>query len=401
MHANKQKIKIYLAGPISNCNDWQIRKWRGQVKKHWKKEFDFIDPADSIEEMFSAFEVVRQDIRDIERCDAVLANMWKESIGTTAGIVRAARAGKVVVVVDPNQLRSKAVTYYASSVVSTPKDGIQDIKKWFKFTNRLHGVIKKGGQEEPFQYMKLLQAIGRACRDAKEDDLLLPKEVLRETISSLMRLKKTPGQGKVTSTSIRDVVEKTFRQIKPRQSAIVDREKTISVWNILYLHDVVNPFNQRVDDAWNSVISLLGDDRAKNWYWEVLVKFKPRFVTISLGIHADIFDVCTEISDFLNQVLEAFPRSGKKTRLTLGSVKKDNNDTGTNMASRGVQLAHSLRGYRNHARIMRSEEVLVKHGVRSKKEMLEHIVEASETIGRYLGLNSLKPIASRVMKGQT
>ena len=42
----KHKFHVYLAGPISGCNDTQIRQWRDEVKRKYETHFDFIDPAE-------------------------------------------------------------------------------------------------------------------------------------------------------------------------------------------------------------------------------------------------------------------------------------------------------------------------------------------------------------------
>jgi|GEM_PF-6951483 len=105
-----RKPKVYLAGPISGTNHEQRHVWREDLKARFSEEFEFIDPTDNvIEAGRSDFDVVRADAEAIRSADAMLANMWRESIGTAFGILHAHSAGKLVVVCDPNYLQSRMV----------------------------------------------------------------------------------------------------------------------------------------------------------------------------------------------------------------------------------------------------------------------------------------------------
>lgn len=93
-------ITAYLAGPVSNCNLKQRAEWRKVVKSGLKKlGYKFIDPAEHVDNWTPLMELV-----EIERCDLVIANIWRESIGTVVGIVQARRLGKPVILIDPNTL---------------------------------------------------------------------------------------------------------------------------------------------------------------------------------------------------------------------------------------------------------------------------------------------------------
>ena len=41
----RPKFRVYLAGPISGCNDDQMHRWRDQLKKDYGRDFEFIDPT--------------------------------------------------------------------------------------------------------------------------------------------------------------------------------------------------------------------------------------------------------------------------------------------------------------------------------------------------------------------
>jgi nucleoside 2-deoxyribosyltransferase len=88
------RLRVYLAGPIRGCNEEQRTWWRNEVKQLLKKDFDFEDPTEWADDF-----VVSREIAKLEACDILLANMWKESIGTTLGVVRARHQGKPVVLI--------------------------------------------------------------------------------------------------------------------------------------------------------------------------------------------------------------------------------------------------------------------------------------------------------------
>lgn len=71
----KPKFCVYLAGPISGCNDAQMRRWRESVKEKYDKQFDFIDPVGNLlDGEANAHAVVEADIRSIESADGLLIN---------------------------------------------------------------------------------------------------------------------------------------------------------------------------------------------------------------------------------------------------------------------------------------------------------------------------------------
>ncbi len=95
------RLRVYLAGPITGCTDEQKTWWREQVKQRLSRQFDFDDPVE-----WSDNKELQREIAKIEASHIVLANMWKESIGTTVGMIRASRQGKPVVLIDPNHMNN-------------------------------------------------------------------------------------------------------------------------------------------------------------------------------------------------------------------------------------------------------------------------------------------------------
>jgi len=115
-----KRFRVYLAGPIHGCNEAQRSHWRRRVRDKWGDRFEFVDPNDAIVAVQTTaeagYEIIRRDQQAIHSCDAVLANMWRESVGTAIGIVHAKREGKLVAVIDPNHIGNRIVAFYADVV---------------------------------------------------------------------------------------------------------------------------------------------------------------------------------------------------------------------------------------------------------------------------------------------
>ena len=120
----RHAFRVYLAGPISRCNDAQMRRWRETVKSEYGLRMRFLDPVERLlDPGASPYEVVEADLRHIIEADGLLVNMWRESIGTAMGVAHAHRHGRVIVVSDPNHLDNKMLTFFADAVEETPLRG--------------------------------------------------------------------------------------------------------------------------------------------------------------------------------------------------------------------------------------------------------------------------------------
>lgn len=188
----KYKPRIYLAGPISGCNDAQKHKWRDEIQRKYGKYLDFIDPTKMLGEF--PYEAVKTDLRAIEEADGLLVNMWRESIGSAIGVVLAHRAAQPVVVVDPNRFGNLILNFYADIVEDTPLKAANAMLKLLRSTD--WKVIKSGDRgDEPFDRRKLVASIRQACRAAKRDDLIVPRLVMQKVLEHLeksdRKLKKT------------------------------------------------------------------------------------------------------------------------------------------------------------------------------------------------------------------
>ncbi len=204
---------IYLAGPIAGCNEAQMKVWRQSIKSQWGQKFNFIDPVDQIIDPGKAQEAVEADIQAIESSDAVIANMWKESIGTAIGVFIARKKARQVVVIDKNHFRSKMLAYWANAVVNNEYEAIQYLLDWFKSQDKIVSVIKKSGKAEKFDCEKLAESIQAASRAAGHEDILASAEILPLVLNKLVT-KRTSDDGEIKSSVIKEVVWEVLGELE-------------------------------------------------------------------------------------------------------------------------------------------------------------------------------------------
>jgi nucleoside 2-deoxyribosyltransferase len=92
-------MKVYLCGPINGCTDEAATNWREWVKARLP---DTLDPMRrdyrGLEDLH-VHEIVDGDKADIDRCDAVLVNYDRPSVGTAMEVLYAYERKRFVVVV--------------------------------------------------------------------------------------------------------------------------------------------------------------------------------------------------------------------------------------------------------------------------------------------------------------
>ena len=209
----KRKVQIYLAGPIHGCNDAQIRLWRDSVKRKYGNQCEFLDPSENLlNREASPAEVVEADIRAIESADGLLVNMWRESIGAALGVVHAHRRGLPVVVSDPNHLQNRILTFYADAVTETPLKGAKALLDLLRAESNW-SVLTSGQREEPFNRHTLMAAIQGTCRDARRDDVVMPRLVLPEVIERLRRSERRMRR-QLTSATIDETVREVLSELE-------------------------------------------------------------------------------------------------------------------------------------------------------------------------------------------
>ena len=222
----RRRFRVYLAGPISRCNETQTRRWREAVKRKYEATMEFLDPVENlVGPEASAYEVVEADLRLIEQADGLLVNMWRESIGATMGVVHACRHGRPVVVADPNHFESRMLAFFADAVEETPLQGAKALLNLLRAESGWR-VVKSEGREDPFERRKILEAVRAACRHAKRDDVAIPGRVLPVVVERLRasdrRIRKS-----VTTTDIDKAVTKALDELES------DAAQTESVAGVL------------------------------------------------------------------------------------------------------------------------------------------------------------------------
>ncbi len=215
--ATSRRFTIYLAGPINGCNEGQKHNWRRMVRKKYAGDFDFIDP--STDDMASAGasprDLVEADVKNIERSDGILANMWRESIGTTLGIVHASRKDRPVVVADPNGLRHRMLEFYADATADNPLRAAKRLREILRAETSWH-VLKSGGRREPFTRRKIRLSVQQLCRQANADDLGVPVVVLSQVMEILAKGDRRI-ENTIATTDIGDAVLRVLKRMERKR----------------------------------------------------------------------------------------------------------------------------------------------------------------------------------------
>jgi nucleoside 2-deoxyribosyltransferase len=216
----QQTRTIYLAGPITGCNEGQKKVWRDRVRRSWSNDFNFYCPVERLDALverkvrITPYQVVNLDMKAIRESDAIIANMWKESIGTAIGVALAAFNGKPVVVIDKNMLNSRTLNFYAYAVVSDEDEAIQRLKEYFRTVDKIQTVQKsKGKPEEQFRIDKLVVSIRNACYAAGQNEFLAAAEIVPEVLAKLATV-ETAAEGSVKSSAIKNAVFEVLAELE-------------------------------------------------------------------------------------------------------------------------------------------------------------------------------------------
>jgi nucleoside 2-deoxyribosyltransferase len=212
------KTRVYLAGPLSGCNETQKTKWRRAFKKECERhgcDFDLATP-----ESWPADWDFTRDMEAIDDCDILVANMWKESIGTTLEIMHARSRGKPVVLIDPNHLESKIL-----GGLIAPERPVESIGAAVEATaaaNKTLGkffIEKRDQVLEDFDRNKLMRSIKLACAEARINDFEFPNQIIGPVVDAL---RKASDKRVVTTADIRTTV---FRELD-RLAAELEKRST-------------------------------------------------------------------------------------------------------------------------------------------------------------------------------
>ena len=124
------EVAIYLGGPINGCTDDECMTWR-ETLKGAAPHVTWVDPmardyrgreADDYQE------IVEGDKADIDRCDAMIVNYVKPSVGTSMEILYAWQRGiPVVVVAAPDAVISPWLRYHSRRIVASLTEALSEV----------------------------------------------------------------------------------------------------------------------------------------------------------------------------------------------------------------------------------------------------------------------------------
>lgn len=118
---------VYLCGPINGCTDDECKDWRAYAKSRLPNTIDPMVRDYRGREADSYREIVELDKIDVRRCDFVLANCPKPSVGTSMEIFYAWEIGRPVVVVADGSI-SPWLRYHATKICPTVREAVSWIQ---------------------------------------------------------------------------------------------------------------------------------------------------------------------------------------------------------------------------------------------------------------------------------
>ena len=226
----RKKFQVYLAGPISGCNDIQMRRWRDTVKKEYGSKMTFLDPVENLlDRKEGPYAFVEADLQSIMQADGLLVNMWQESIGTAMGVAHAHRHGRAIVVSDPNHLENKMLTFFADAVEEKPLLAARALWNLLRAERSWH-VVKSGAKgNQPFERKKIMDAVRATCREANRDDIVIPRLVLPRVIEQLRAGDRKINKS-VTTTEIASAVTAVLTALESEASHSDAVKGVLNVW---------------------------------------------------------------------------------------------------------------------------------------------------------------------------
>jgi nucleoside 2-deoxyribosyltransferase len=129
--------KIYLCGPIMDCDDSITKDWRTRAKERLAGRFVLLDPMRRNfrdNEIDSSNEIVEFDLQDIRDADIVLVNYSKASVGTSMEVFYASHdLGKFVVAFSPFTFKdcSPWMVRFTTKILPCLDDAITYIERHF------------------------------------------------------------------------------------------------------------------------------------------------------------------------------------------------------------------------------------------------------------------------------
>lgn len=135
MIKDERNIIIYTAGPIDNCTDDEVWRWRDYIQKNWlgrclhPPRRDYRGIMNTLE---GVNKIVTMDKLDIAIADVVLANYWKNGTGTAMEIIYSWGMGKLVVVRVPDLRKvSPWIIYHSHYVTEDMDDALKFTREYY------------------------------------------------------------------------------------------------------------------------------------------------------------------------------------------------------------------------------------------------------------------------------
>ncbi len=125
-------MRIYLAGPIFQCEDHEAIAWREAAKA----EFDGFEVIDPMERDYrgatdeNCKKIVEEDKALIETCDILLVNHLKPSVGTSMEILYAWERDKKVYLICEDGEVSPWLLYHSTRIFKSQEDAFQHIRRF-------------------------------------------------------------------------------------------------------------------------------------------------------------------------------------------------------------------------------------------------------------------------------
>lgn len=201
----ERKLSMYLAGPVTNCNEKQRTEWRKAIKsKLAKLGYDWIDPSEHIDW------TPMKEMVEIDRSHVVIANLWRESVGTVIGIVQARRKGKPVILIDPNYLENSVLRHLVGKnlIVRGIEEAVNP--QVVEQLNKVVLVRKSSGSLEQFASAKLHDSLNAVCARAHVEDAILPDLVANAVHRSVMKAERN---GEIHADQIKVLVFEALGEI--------------------------------------------------------------------------------------------------------------------------------------------------------------------------------------------
>ena len=123
-------MRVYLAGPIFQCEDHECISWRKDAEKKLKG-FEVIDPMERDYRGVTTEKhkkIVEEDKALIDTCDILLVNHLKPSVGTCMEILYAWERKKRVFVVSQDREHSPWLIYHADRIFPTLDAALKHIQ---------------------------------------------------------------------------------------------------------------------------------------------------------------------------------------------------------------------------------------------------------------------------------